>query len=85
MLAASEGFIGLLLRQPMIVSFIAAGILAGPSALGIVQSHENLELLAELGVTVILFLVGIKLELKLVKTLGAVSLATIKWRGMNKA
>ncbi len=75
-LAAIVGFIGLLLRQPMIVSFIAVGVLAGPSALGIVQSHENIELLAKLGVAVLLFLVGLKLDLKLVKTLGVVSLAT---------
>jgi len=75
-LAAIVGFIGLLLRQPMIVSFIAVGVLAGPSAFGIVQSHDNIELLAELGVAVLLFLVGLKLDLKLVKTLGAVSLAT---------
>lgn len=38
-LAAAVGFIGLLLRQPMIVSFIAVGVLAGPLALGIVRSH----------------------------------------------
>ena len=75
-LAALVGFIGLLLRQPMIVSFIAVGVMAGPSALGIVQSQENIELLAELGVAVLLFLVGLKLDLKLVRTLGAVSLAT---------
>lgn len=75
-LAAIVGFIGLLLRQPMIVSFIAVGVLSGPSALGIVQSHDNIELLAELGVAVLLFLVGLKLDLKLVRTLGAVSLAT---------
>jgi len=75
-LAALVGFIGLLLRQPMIVSFIAVGVLAGPSALGIVQTHENIELLAELGVAVLLFLVGLKLDLKLIRTMGAVSLAT---------
>ncbi|MDP3533698.1 MAG: cation:proton antiporter [Alphaproteobacteria bacterium] len=75
-LATIFGFIGLLLRQPMIVSFIAVGILAGPSALGIVQTHANIDLLAELGIAVLLFLVGLKLDLKLVKTLGAVSLAT---------
>ncbi len=75
-LAALAGFIGLLLRQPMIVSFIAVGVLAGPSVLGIVQSHENIDLLAELGVAVLLFLVGLKLDLKLIRTLGAVSLAT---------
>ncbi|MBI1328234.1 MAG: sodium:proton exchanger [Alphaproteobacteria bacterium] len=75
-LAALVGFIGLLLRQPMVVSFIAVGVMAGPSALGIVQSHENIELLAELGIAVLLFLVGLKLDLKLVRTLGAVSVAT---------
>ncbi|MBM9538271.1 cation:proton antiporter [Desulfobulbus alkaliphilus] len=75
-LASVLGFIGLLLRQPMVVSFIAVGVLAGPSALDIVQSHQNVELLAELGVAVLLFLVGLKLDLKLVRSLGPVSLAT---------
>ncbi|WP_461519951.1 cation:proton antiporter [Porticoccus sp.] len=75
-LAAVIGFVGVLLRQPMIVSFIAVGILAGPSALNIVQSHDNIELLAELGIAVLLFLVGLKLDLKLIRTLGPVALAT---------
>lgn len=75
-LAAIIGFLGGLLRQPMIVSFIAVGIIAGPSALNIVQSHEHIELLAELGIAVLLFLVGLKLDLKLIRTLGPVALAT---------
>lgn len=74
-LAAIVGFLGILLRQPMIVSFIAVGVMAGPSALSIVQSHDNINLLAELGVAMLLFLVGLKLDLTLVKSLGAVSLA----------
>ncbi len=75
-LAAIIGFAGQWLRQPMIVSFILAGILAGSSGFGLIHSHENIELLAELGVAVLLFLVGLKLDLKLVRTLGAVALAT---------
>ncbi|MEQ9421097.1 MAG: cation:proton antiporter [Rhodospirillaceae bacterium] len=75
-LAAIIGSVGLLLRQPMIVSFIAVGVLAGPSVLGIVKSHEHIELLAELGIAVLLFLVGLKLDLKLIRTLGPVALAT---------
>jgi len=75
-LAALIGFVGILLRQPMIVSFIAVGVLAGPSALDLVQSHEHIELLAELGIAVLLFLVGLKLDLKLIRTLGPVALAT---------
>lgn len=76
MLAAGVGFLGVVLRQPLIVSFIAVGILAGPSVLGIARSSEPIDLLADLGIAVLLFLVGIKLDLKLVRTMGTVALAT---------
>lgn len=75
-LAALVGVIGLLLRQPMIVGFIAVGVLAGPSVLDIVHSADSVALLAELAIAVLLFLVGLKLDLKLIKTLGPVALAT---------
>jgi len=75
-LAAAVGFVGLLLRQPLIVSFIAVGILAGPSVFDIAKSDEYIDLLAELGIAVLLFLVGLKLDLKLIKTLGPVALMT---------
>jgi Kef-type K+ transport system membrane component KefB len=75
-LAAGVGVVGLALRQPLIVSFIAVGILAGPSVLGIARSSEYIQLFAELGVAVLLFLVGLKLDLKLIRTLGLVSLST---------
>lgn len=75
-LAATVGFAGMLLRQPLIVSFIAVGLLAGPGGLDIVRSSEQIELLSELGIAVLLFLVGIKLDVKLVRSLGAVALMT---------
>ncbi len=75
-LAAAVGAVGLVLRQPLIVSFIAVGILAGPSALDIARSDAQIDLLAELGIAVLLFLVGLKLDLNLVRTLGPVALLT---------
>ena len=75
-LAAGVGFLGLLLRQPLIVSFIAVGIIAGPSVLDIARSDEEIDLLAELGIAVLLFLVGLKLDFNLVRTLGPVALVT---------
>ena len=75
-LAAAVGFVGVILRQPLIVSFIAAGIIAGPSVLGVARSDEHIDLLAELGIALLLFLVGLKLDLKLVRTLGVVALMT---------
>ena len=75
-LAAGVGFAGLLLRQPLIVSFIAVGIVAGPSVLDIARSDEQIDLLAELGIAVLLFLVGLKLDFNLIRTLGPVALVT---------
>ena len=76
MLGAAAGFLALMLRQPLIVGLIAAGILAGPSLTGLARSDAHIELLAELGIAVLLFLVGLKLDLRLIRSLGAVSLAT---------
>ena len=75
-LAAAVGLVGVLLRQPLIVGFIVVGILAGPSVLGLAQSEDHINLLAELGIAVLLFLVGLKLDIKLVRTLGPIALLT---------
>jgi Kef-type K+ transport system membrane component KefB len=75
-LAAAVGAVGLMLRQPLIVSFIIVGIIAGPAVLGIARSNEPIELFAQLGIAILLFLVGIKLDVNLIRALGPVSLAT---------
>ena len=75
-LAAVIGFLGIILRQPLIVSFIAVGLIAGPSVLDLVRSDEKISLLSQLGIAVLLFLVGIKLDVKLIRSLGPVSLLT---------
>ncbi|MBA3899001.1 MAG: cation:proton antiporter [Bacteroidetes bacterium] len=70
------GAIGRMLKQPLIVSFIAAGILIGPSALNLITSHDQLHLLAEVGISILLFVVGLKLDIKLIRSRGVVSLLT---------
>jgi Kef-type K+ transport system membrane component KefB len=75
-LAASVGFLGVLLRQPLIVSFIVVGVLAGPAVLNIARSEEPIDMLADLGIAVLLFLVGLKLDLGLIRTLGPVAVMT---------
>lgn len=75
-LAAGVGLIGVTLRQPLIVSYIAVGLIAGPSALGIAEVGEYVDLLAQLGVAVLLFLVGLKLDVGLIRSVGPVAVAT---------
>src|SRR5262245_65254196 len=48
---------------PAVVGEIVAGILIGPSVLGLVQSDEVLRTLGELGVILLLLDVGLELEL----------------------
>lgn len=75
-LATITGMIGQKLRQPLIIMFLATGILAGPSVFGIIQSYEKIELLAHIGIALLLFIVGLKLDLHLIRTTGPVALAT---------
>ena len=75
-IAAIIGAIGHKMRQPLIVSFLAVGVLVGPSALGIIESHGQIELLANIGISLLLFVVGLKLDLHIIRTVGPVALAT---------
>ena len=75
-IAAAAGAVGTLLRQPLIVSFIVAGILVGPSGFGLLRSTHELELLADVGIAVLLFVVGLKLDLMIIRTMGMVSAVT---------
>ena len=74
--ATLAGALGLYLRQPLIISFILIGILAGPSVLSFVSVQSQIDLLAQVGVTVLLFLVGLKLDFHQVRSVGPVALAT---------
>jgi Kef-type K+ transport system membrane component KefB/Trk K+ transport system NAD-binding subunit len=75
-LAAALGAVGQKLRQPLIIMFLATGILAGPACLGVIESYEQIELLAHIGIALLLFIVGLRLDLHLIRTTGAVALAT---------
>ncbi|MFW5933323.1 MAG: cation:proton antiporter [Actinomycetota bacterium] len=69
------GFAAMGLRLPLLVGLLFAGVLVGPEALGIVAANEQIELLGEIGISLLLFVVGLKLDPRLVRTLGPVVLA----------
>lgn len=71
--ASLVGAICLWLRQPLISAFILVGVLVGPVGLDWVHAHDQVELFAELGVSVLLFVVGLKLDPALIRTVGMVS------------
>jgi Kef-type K+ transport system membrane component KefB len=74
--AALMGVLALWLRQPLIIAFILVGILEGPAVLGWVTAADQIDLLAKIGIALLLFVVGLRLDLRLVRTLGPVAVVT---------
>lgn len=76
LMAAGIGTLTILLKQPLIVGYILVGVLAGPSVLGKVIPQDQVDLLSKTGIAILLFVVGLRLDLHLIRTLGRVALAT---------
>ncbi len=65
-----------LLKQPLVIGYIISGVIIGPYFLNILQSVSVIELFSKLGITALLFVVGLGLSPKVLKELGVVSLVT---------
>lgn len=63
-------FLSARVRIPPIVGLILTGILIGPSGLGLVEEVEEVEALAEIGVVLLLFIIGLELSLGQLKDMG---------------
>jgi len=64
------------LRQPMIIGYILTGVLVGPAFLNVVRAGDSFEIFANLGVALLLFIVGIGLNPAMIKDVGKVSVIT---------
>lgn len=53
-----------LLRQSPIVGFLVTGVLVGPSGLGLVSEVETVRVLAEIGVMLLLFSIGLEFSIR---------------------
>ncbi len=65
-----------LLRQPLIIGYILAGIIVSPYFLNVVKSTETITVFSQIGVALLLFIVGISLSPRVIKEVGKVSLVT---------
>ena len=54
-------------RVPAIVALMLAGVVAGPTGAGIISSPEEVEMLAELGIVLLLFTVGLDFSMTAVR------------------
>ncbi|MGR6873866.1 cation:proton antiporter [Pseudomonas sp. HK3] len=76
--AAILATISLYTHQPIIIAYVALGILAGPSVMGWVSDAQQLSEIAHIGIVFLLFLLGLDMQPKsLVHVLKKASLVAI--------
>jgi Kef-type K+ transport system membrane component KefB/voltage-gated potassium channel Kch len=75
-MAAVLGGIAQLLKQPAILGYIATGLLVGPLGIVPIGNHEALDAMAQIGITFLLFLVGIEMRFADLKRVGKVAVLT---------
>jgi Kef-type K+ transport system membrane component KefB len=76
LVTAVIGFGAKFAKQPLVVAYIFVGVLLGPTFLDLVHYEDEIELFAELGIALLLFLVGLKLDLSLIRNIGKVAVFT---------
>ncbi len=65
------GYVAYLLKQPLLLAYIAAGAVIGPQfGFGWVHNQEDIRIIAEIGLILLLFMIGLELDLKKLKESG---------------
>jgi len=74
--AALLAVVGWRLRQPLILAYLLTGVIIGPHALKWVPKQESIETVAEIGLILLLFVIGLEIDLKKLASAGAPVLLT---------
>ena len=65
-----------LLKQPIMIGYIITGIITGPYFLDIVKSMDSIRTFSQFGIAFLLFIAGLSLNPKIIRSVGKVSLLT---------
>ncbi len=74
--AALLAVVGWRLRQPLILAYLVAGVVIGPQGLKWVTNQESIGTVAEIGLILLLFVIGLEIDLKKLASAGAPVLLT---------
>ncbi len=74
--ATVTGYLSNVLRQPLLLAYIAAGVLIGPRlGLGLIGDIEHIETISHFGLIFLLFLIGLEIDMKKLRSSGKSLLA----------
>ncbi|PID30927.1 hypothetical protein CSA80_00405 [Candidatus Saccharibacteria bacterium] len=68
--AAAVSIVMRLLRQPLIIGYILSGIICGPSLFDLIHNHEAFESFSQIGIALLLFIVGLGLNVAVIRRTG---------------
>lgn len=75
-LAAAMATIMRMLRQPLIIGHILTGIIIGPSILNLIQNREAFSSFGDIGIALLLFIIGLELNASVIRRLGRIVIVT---------
>src|SRR5688572_8859654 len=70
------GVIAQALRQPLLLAYLVAGVIIGPVGLQLVSARESVLTISELGLILLLFLIGLEIDLKKIISTGRLIVIT---------
>ena len=76
--AALLALVGWRFRQPLILAYLVTGVVIGPSRFGLnlVKDQNSIQTVAEIGLILLLFIIGLEIDLKKLASAGAPVLLT---------
>lgn len=75
--ATAMAYIGHMLKQPLLLAYIAAGILIGPYiGFGLIKDVNDIETISHFGLILLLFLIGLEIDIKKLRDAGKSLIAT---------
>lgn len=71
LVATILAYLGHSARQPLILAYLAAGALIGPNfGFGLIKSEKDIATISELGLVLLLFMIGMEIDLKKIRASG---------------
>ncbi len=69
--ATVMAFLAHFAKQPLLLAYIAGGVVIGPEiGFGFIQSREDITVIAEIGLILLLFMIGLEIDMKKLKEAG---------------
>ncbi|MAP24337.1 MAG: cation/H(+) antiporter [Rickettsiales bacterium] len=75
--ALVSGYLFTRIRQPAVVGYVIAGLILGPSGFSLIENREMVSFMAELGVLLLLFILGLEMNLRTFREIWKIALGCV--------